>query len=160
MRLKTRVLIIILASLVGLLIMGVFGLHAMRQSMYEERRAQISQLLDFSESLLKYYQSLETSGKMTREEAQARAKEAIGAQKQGINNYFFIRNLKDDYFIQHPIASRLGKPDDGGKVPDGRSVVQAYRDELAKSTDNKAFLELNTLKPGAPENITYPKCHL
>ena len=156
MRLKTRVLIIILASLLGLVIMGFFGLHSMRQSMYEERRAQINQSLDFTESLLKYFYAQEASGKLTREEAQARAKEAIGAQKQG-NNYYFIRTLKDDYFVLHPIASRLGKPDDGGKFPDGRTVVQAYRDELAKSTDNKAFLELNTLKPGAPENKTYPK---
>ena len=62
MRLKTRVLIIILASLMGLVIMGFFGLHAMRQSMYEERRAQITQLLDFSESMLKYYHSPQLSG--------------------------------------------------------------------------------------------------
>ena len=81
MQLKTRVLIIILASLLGLITMGAFGLHAMRQSMYEERRSQISQLLDFSETLLKHYHAQEVSGKLTREEAQARAKEAIGAQR-------------------------------------------------------------------------------
>ena len=94
MQLKTRVLIIILASLLGLITMGAFGLHAMRQSMYEERRSQISQLLDFSETLLKHYHAQEVSGKITREEAQARAKEAIGAQRQGKNNYFFIRTLQ------------------------------------------------------------------
>lgn len=157
MQLKTRVLIIILASLLGLITMGAFGLHAMRQSMYEERRSQISQLLDFSETLLKHYHAQEVSGKLTREEAQARAKEAIGAQRQGNNNYFFIRTLTDDYFVHHPIASRVGKADDGGKVADGRTVVQAYRDELAKSSDNKGFIELKTLKPGAGDNKTYPK---
>ena len=156
MRLKTRVMIIVLASLIGLVTMGAFGLHALRQSLYEERRAQISQLLDFCESLLKFYHAQETSGKMSREEAQERAKEVIGAQRKG-SDYFFIRNLKTDYFVLHPIASRMGKPDDGGRVADGRSAVQAYRDGLAKSTDNKAFVELNTLKPGAPENVTFPK---
>ena len=130
MRLKTRVLIIILASHLGLLVMSFFGLHAMRQSIYDERRAQISQLLDFCDSLLKYYHAQETTGKLSREEAQTRAKEALGAQKQG-SNYFFVRTLKDDYFVLHPIASRMGKPDDGGKMPDGRTVVQAYRDALA-----------------------------
>ena len=156
MQLKTRVLIIILASLLGLITMGAFGLHAMRQSMYEERRAQIGQLLDFSDTLVKHYYSQEVSGKLSREEAQARAKEAIGAQRQG-NNYFFIRTLTDDYFVHHPIASRVGKADDGGKMPDGRTVVQAYRDELDKSTDNKGYIELKTMKPGAAENKTYPK---
>ena len=85
MRLKTRVLIIIIASLVGLVAMGSFGLYSMRQGMMEERRAQITQLLDFADSQLKYFQGLEVSGKLSREEAQARAKEAIGAQKQGSN---------------------------------------------------------------------------
>ena len=157
MRLKTRVLIIITASLVGLVAMGSFGLYSMRQGMMEERRAQITQLLDFADSQLKYFQELETSGKLTREEAQARAKEAIGAQKQGNNNYFFIRTLKDDFFVHHPIASRMGKPDDGGKLPDGRTTVQAYRDELAKSQDNKAFLELKAPKPGSQDKTQYPK---
>ncbi len=158
MKLKTRVLIIIATSLVGLAAMGAFGLYSMRQGMMDERRAQITQLLDFTESQLKYFQGLEASGKLTREEAQARAKEAIGAQKQGSDNYFFIRTLTDDFFVLHPIASRLGKADNGGSMPDGRSVVQAYRDELAKSNSNKAFLELRTLKPGSKDKAAlYPK---
>jgi signal transduction histidine kinase len=156
MRLKTRVLIIIAASLAGLLAMGSFGLYSMRQSMMEERRAQITQLLDFADAQLKYYQSLETSGKMTREEAQARAKESIGAQKQG-NNYFFIRTLKDDFFVYHPDASRLGKADNGGMLPDGRTTAQAYRDALAQSKDNKAFIELRTAKPGSQDKTQFPK---
>lgn len=156
MRLKTRVLIIILASLVGLLVMAGAGLHALRQSLYEERRAQIAQLLDFSEALIKHYYGLETAGILSRDEAQQRAREAIAAQKQG-NNYFFIRNLKDDYFILHPIASRLGRPDDGGKTPDGRTVVQAYRDGLEKSPNGRAFIELEAPKPGVPAQKSFPK---
>ncbi len=83
-------------------------------------------------------------------------KEAIAAQRQG-NDYFFVRNLNDDYFILHPIRSRLGKPDDGGKTPDGRTVVQAYRDELARSADNKAFIELTAPKPGVPGKRVFRK---
>ena len=157
MRLKTRVLIIIAASLMGLLVMGFIGLYSMRLSMLEERRAQIAQLLDFADSQLRYFQGLEASGKLTREEAQTRAKEAIGAQRQGADNYFFIRSLNDDYFVMHPISSRLGKPDDGGRLPDGRTVVQAYREALASSKDNKGYIELNTLKPGSNNDKRYPK---
>lgn len=156
MQLRTRVLVIILASLLGLLIMAGVGLHALRQSLYEERRAQISQLLDFSESLVKYYYAQETTGKLSREEAQARAKEAIAAQKHD-NDYFFIRNLNDNYFILHPISSRLGKPDDGGKTPDGRIVVEAYRQELENSQDYKAYIQLTAPKPGVSANKSFAK---
>lgn len=157
MRLKTRVLIIVSTSLLSLLVMGIFGLYSMRQGMMEERRAQITQLLDFADSQLRYFYGLELSGKLTREEAQARAMEAIGAQRQGSNNYFFIRSLKDDNFLLHPIASRVGKPDNGGVMPDGRTVAQINRDELAKSKDNKGFLELRALKPGTQDQKLYPK---
>lgn len=157
MRLKTRVLIIVAASLLGLLVMGFIGLYSMRISMLQERRAQITQLLDFADSQLRYFQGLEASGKLTREEAQNRAKESIGAQKQGSDNYFFIRNLNDDYFVLHPLSSMMGKPNDGGKLPDGSTTVQAYRDGLAKSKDNKAFIELNTFKPGSQDGKRYPK---
>lgn len=156
MRLKSRVLIIVAASLLGLAVMGLFGLYSMRQALLEERRAQITQLLDFADSQLKYFHGLETTGTLSRDEAQARAKEAIGSQKQG-SNYFFIRTLSDDYFVHHPIAERMGKPDDGGKLADGRTVVQAYRDALAKSAGNKAFIELQTTKPGDPTKALYPK---
>ncbi len=157
MRLKTRVLIIVSASLISLLVMSLFGLYSMRQGMMEERRAQITQLLDFADSQLRYFHGLEVSGKLTREEAQARAKEAIGAQRQGSNNYFFIRSLTNDTFLLHPIASRVGKEDNGGLMPDGRTVAQANREALAQSKDNKAFIELSTLKPGTQDQKLYPK---
>jgi signal transduction histidine kinase len=156
MRLKTRVLIIVSASLISLLVMGVFGLYSMRQGMMEERRAQITQLLDFADSQLRYFHGQEVSGRLTREEAQARAKEAIGAQRQG-SNYFFIRSLSNDTFLLHPIASRVGKEDNGGLMPDGRTVAQANRDSLAQSKDNKGFIELSTLKPGTQDQKLYPK---
>ena len=92
MRLKNRVMVIISASLASLTIMGLFGLYTMRQSVMEEREAQIVQLLDFADSQLRYFHALELNGHMNREVAQARAMEAISAQRQD-SNYFFIRSL-------------------------------------------------------------------
>ena len=156
MRLKTRVLIIIIASLAGLIIMGAFGLYSMRQSVMEERRSQISQLLDFANSQLKYFHELETSGKMTRAEAQALAIQSIAAQKQG-DNYFFIRTLTDETFIYHPDAKRIGKADPGAKLSDGRTTLQAYRDELAVSKNDKGFIVTNVARPNSDNKELLPK---
>ena len=65
--------------------------------------------------------------------------------------------MSDDIFVYHPIPSRMGKPDDGGRLPDGRTTAQAYRDALAASRDNKAFIELTAPKPGAQDKKLYPK---
>ena len=141
MRLKTRVQIIILASLLGLMIMGSFGLHTIRQGLYNERHAQIGQLLDFSDSLIKFYYAQETSGKMSREEAQARAKEALSALRKD-SNYFIVRSVHDNVLLVHATASRVGKVDAGGKALDGRPVMEAYVDAIQKSKNGQGFVEL------------------
>ena len=156
MRLKTRIFIIIFASLVGLLAIGSLGLYSMRQTMMDERQAQITQLLLFTEAQLKYFHALETNGTMTREEAQSRAKEAIAAHTQG-DNFFFIRNLADASFIYHVIPSRVGKQDPGAVGPDGRTALQTTHDELAKSKDNKAFMIAYSPRASGADKKPYPK---
>lgn len=156
MRFKTRIWIIVSAALIGMAVMAVSGLIQLRQSLLEERETQIAQLLDFAESQLKYFHGLETSGKLTREEAQARARESIAAQRKG-DDYFFIRSLTDDILIHHPVAERIGKIDAGTKLPDGRSSAQAYREELAKSQNNKAFIVIQTTRPNSADKKNYPK---
>lgn len=69
MRLKTRVLIIVLASLLGLVVMGIFGLLTTKKTMMVERQAQITLLLDFADAQLRYYHSQEVAGRYSREEA-------------------------------------------------------------------------------------------
>lgn len=157
MRLKTRIQIIVLASLCGMFAISGFGLYTIRKNLYEERHAQINQSLDFADALIRHYHAQEINGKMSRANAQARAIEAIGAQRQGIRNYYFIREQGSDKFVHHPITSRMGQPDDGGTLPDGRTVVQAYREGLEKSADNKTYLKLEATKPGEPEYLRFPK---
>lgn len=156
MRLKTRVLIIVTASLIGLLAMGAFGLYSLRQAMLQERHAQIAQLLLFTEAQLNYFHAQETGGKMSRDEAQGRAIEAIAAQKQG-DNYIFIRSLADDSFVYHPVASRMGKKDPGAIMSDGRTTAQSYREALAKSSDGMAFVFTETARPNSTNPKTYAK---
>lgn len=156
MNVKTRIWIIVAAALVSMTVMAVGGLYQLRQSLLSERRAQITQLLDFADAQLKYFHALETNGKMSREEAQARAKESIAAQKMG-SNYFFIRSLTDDIFIYHPVASRMGKADPGAKMPDGRMNSLAYREDLAKSKDNKVFMTVNAARPNNQDKTPQPK---
>ncbi|SFN78104.1 Cache domain-containing protein [Formivibrio citricus] len=156
MRLKTRVWIIIIASVLGLLVMGAFGLYSMRQGMLEERKAQISQLLDFADAQLKYFHGLEKTGKLSREEAQAQAREALSAQRRG-NDYFVVRSIQDNVLLVHATAARVGKVDAGGKTLDGRPVMDAYKEAIAKSGTGKGFVTLGAVRPNTPDKKLYTK---
>ena len=156
MKLRTRILMIVAAALLGMVVMALLGLFQLRESMYEERRSQITQMLDVAEAQMKYFQTLETSGKMTREEAQARAKESITAQRTK-DNYFIVRNVADNMLLVHGTASRVGKVDPGGKTLDGRPVMEVYKEEIAKSKNGKGFVELGAVRPGSEDKTIYKK---
>lgn len=156
MRIRTKIWGMALTALLGLFVIAFAGLHAMRQNILDERRAQIVQLLDFVEAMADHYYSLEVSGKLTREEAQARAKEAIGAQRQGEHHYYFVRNW-NDVMLVHPVPSRINKADDGGKMPDGRTVVETYKSALKQSKTGKAVYWSASPQPDKEKNKNYPK---
>ncbi|SFN50415.1 Cache domain-containing protein, partial [Formivibrio citricus] len=156
MKLRTRILIIVAAALLGMAVMAVGGLYQMRESMHAERRAQIGQLLEFANASLKHFHAQETSGKLTREEAQARAKETLASQRVG-DSYYFVRSMTDDSFVLHADPKRVGKPDPGAKLPDGRTAVQVIREGLASSKDGKAFVLSYTARPGSADKTLYPK---
>ncbi|MFC7422292.1 methyl-accepting chemotaxis protein [Iodobacter arcticus] len=156
MKLRTRIWIIVIAAFLGIIIVSVGSLFQLRQSMMQERRAQIIQLLDLAKAQLTHFQELEVTGKLSREEAQSRAKEALAAQRAG-STYFFIRSMTDDTFVFHINPKRMGKPDPGAKSPDGRTAVQVIRDGLAESKDGKAFALTYVARPGSEDKTVYPK---
>ena len=156
MRLKTRVLIIVLASLLGLVVMGIFGLLTTKKTMMVERQAQITLLLDFADAQLRYYHSQEVAGRYSREEAQARAKEALSAQRKG-SDYFIVRSIADNVLLVHATASRVGKVDPGGKALDGRPVMEAYMEAIAKSGTGQGFVELAAVRPNSGDKNLYKK---
>ncbi|MEI7612805.1 MAG: methyl-accepting chemotaxis protein [Betaproteobacteria bacterium] len=156
MKLRTRILIIVIASLAGMIVMSAQGLLQLRHSMYTERQMQIAQLLDIATAQLKYYQNLEVSGSLTRSEAQARAKEAISAQRT-VDNYFIVRNLEDNMLLVHANPSRIGKIDPGGKTIDGRQVIDVYKEEINKNKGGKGFVMLEAIRPGSEDKSLYKK---
>lgn len=156
MNVKAKIWTIVVAALIGMAFMAACGLYQLRQSVQDERREQITQLLDFADAQLKYFYHLETIGELSREEAQTRAKESIAAQKKG-SSYFFIRSLTNDVFVYHPVASRMGKSDPGERMHDGRMNALAYREDLAKSKDNKVFLTVYAARPNVEDKTPQPK---
>jgi methyl-accepting chemotaxis protein len=156
MKFRTRLLILVAAALVGMTAMAMIGLFQLRQSMMEERRSQIALLLDVASAQLKYFNELEISGKLTREEAQARAKESIAAQRSQ-DTYFVVRNVADNMLLVHATTSRVGKIDVGGKAQDGRQVVDVYKEEVARSKDGKGFVSLAAVRPGSEDKTLYKK---
>ena len=157
MKFTTRIWVIVVTSLLGLIVMGSLGLYSLRDSMIESRKKEISQHLNFANAQLKYFQNQEKLGLMSRAEAQAKAKEAIGAMRSG-NDYFTVRAYSDGATLVHPMESRIGKIDDQMRMKDGRSLVQTYKDGLDQSENGLAFVWVSVPNPEKMgDKALYPK---
>ena len=131
MKLRNRILLIIAAALFGIVLTSAFGLYALRQNLYESRQEEIHKVSLLSRGVLERYQKLEASGKLSREEAQTQAKEALSGLRHE-DDYIFVRTM-DNQMLVHADASRIGKVDKGSKTSDGRMTSDIYVDELSKS---------------------------
>ncbi|MEN3112029.1 methyl-accepting chemotaxis protein [Uliginosibacterium paludis] len=150
MKLSTRLILLVLTTLFGVLLVGGYGVIQLRQSMQEARRAQIENLLGMAVGMLDSLHKQETAGKLSTADAQARAAEAIVGLRRG-DNYLFARDA-EDRFVAHVNPDRVGKLDKGTKMPDGRYVVELYRAALAKQ-GKTAFVEILQAKPGEKAQV-------
>ncbi|WP_035056344.1 methyl-accepting chemotaxis protein [Andreprevotia chitinilytica] len=126
MKLSTRLAIIVACAILGLIIVAGFALQSIRTTMLEDRRIEIRTVLDLVGKQIAFFQEQERSGKLSHEEAQARAIAAASGLHNG-SDYVFIRTSSNLYLV-HPDPRKLGKVETGYKLPDGRNSLQATED--------------------------------
>ncbi len=85
----------------------VVSLNSLYSAMFAERLTKIEEITESAVSIAAHYHGLETSGAMTREEAQAAAKAAIGAIRYEGDNYVFAYDFNGINLI-HPKTSLVG----------------------------------------------------
>ncbi|NTV51199.1 MAG: methyl-accepting chemotaxis protein [Geobacteraceae bacterium] len=112
----------------------------------EEKKATVSYLVQETTSLLVSYQKQIEAGALTKEEAQKRAAERIGAMRYDGTNYLWINDLGPK-MVMHPLKPELnGKDLSENKDPNGKALFV----EMAKvcKDKGKGFVEYAWSKPG------------
>ncbi len=150
MKLSSRLAIIVICSVIGLVLMAAFGLHTLRQTMLEDRHNELRAVLSLAKGQVAYFQSLEKNGTLSREVAQAKAVEALSSLRDGKTAYVWVRTTGAlALVLPENQKEGLGKVDFGKKLPDGRFDFQRYLDLLASS--EFGFVEIAVKKPGNDE---------
>ena len=153
MKLRHRILAIVASALLGVLLISLVGLQALRQNMIEGRQEQILKIAQLSIGVMQRYQALEASGALTREQAQAKAIEAISGLRNN-DDYVFVRTM-DNRMLVHADPKRVGQVDKGSPTSDGRMTTDVYVQELAHS--DRAFMTAYIARPGDPAHVPVPK---
>ena len=149
MKLATRLSLIVGGTALGILVLVTLALHTLHDSMLADRQSQILSVVRYGGKLVESFVAPEKAGSLTREEAQRRAIQALGSLRVE-GDYVFARRT-DGYVLVHPDARKQGKVDSGGKLPDGRTVMQAYLSALENRTE--AVVDIYAKRPGQDDFI-------
>ncbi|WP_174873440.1 methyl-accepting chemotaxis protein [Vogesella oryzae] len=149
MKLSTRLLVLIAASLLGLVLLGGFALHAIHRTLVNEKELQITNLLKVAEHVVAQQVKLAQDGKLPEADAKQQALKTLGMIRND-EMYFFARD-SGNVMLLHPKAERIGKVDDGGKTPDGRTSVQVYEDALKAQPYGMVYI--TAARPGGNEEL-------
>jgi methyl-accepting chemotaxis protein len=153
MKMRHRILSIVAAALVGILLISAFCLQSLRQNMLESRQEQILKVARLCTGVFDRYRAQEESGKLTREQAQALAVEALsGLHFQ--DDYIFVRTLEGRMLV-HADPKRVGTIDKGSKTADGRMTSEVYVQDLAKA--DYTFMTAFVARPGDASKTPVPK---
>ena len=149
MKLSTRLGLVVGCATLGALILVFISLQTIHATMLNDRQEEIKMMVTLAKKQVDTYIDLEHSGTISREEAQARAKEALSGLRNG-DDYVFVRAM-DATVLVHPDPRKEGKVDVGSRLADGRNLMETYLDAI-KTTDF-ALVTINTKRPNGQAEV-------
>jgi len=149
LRSKFRIQVAIIT--LGVLSLAGFGIWNQRTTMLLEKQEKSKNLVEVPYSILEQQHRLEAEGKISREEAQRRAIEAIRAIRYDANNYFWINDERPN-IVLHPLRPELeGRDVSSFRDPTGKAVFVAFVE--ASRTPEGGYVYYLWPKPGAVEPV-------
>ncbi|MBD8617131.1 methyl-accepting chemotaxis protein, partial [Pseudomonas putida] len=89
MKVSHRLFIISACACAGLLAIAAFALNALHNTMLDDRRREIHTVLNLAGKQVEFFQGEEKAGRLSTEQAQARAIEALAGLRDGKNAYIW-----------------------------------------------------------------------
>ena len=150
-KISTRLFFLVGLALAVFAATAVYKLYDSHDSMVAERKAKLNALDENVITMLKHFHDLETAGTLTREEAQARALEAVRPMRYEDAGYFWINDMSNT-MVMHPIKPALeGQDLSGLKDPTGKHFFQEFI-KVVKA-DGEGYVDYYWPKPGAEEPV-------
>src|SRR3990167_5606512 len=146
-----RLWLILLVAIVMLVFQGALLLRQIHTDLYAAKGEKTQHVVQSVAGILKHYHSLESSGGISREEAQAQAMEVIKGLRYDGQEYFWI-NDQPPVMIMHPTNPKLdGQSLSGFKDPDGKALFN----EMVAISKSQGAGQVNYRwpKPGSSEPV-------
>lgn len=146
LKVSTRMHVLTVLTLIGLVILCIAALFQLKQSMMEDRMTKIRNLVEFAHTQLAFYDDQVKSGQMPLEQAQTAAKNALRKARYDEKEYFWINDFHP-YTIMHPIKPELeGKDQTENRDPTGKQLYVEFV-KVVKA-QGAGYVDYQWAKPG------------
>ena len=146
-----KALTISLAFLLPLLALLGWLLQTQTTDSLQARKDSTRQNVEVAHGILVWAHGREAAGEMSREQAQAVAKQAIAKLRYDGKEYFWINDMAPRV-VMHPIKPDLDGSDVGGmKDPNGLALFQAFVATVRR--DGRGFVNYQWPRPGSEQPV-------
>ncbi|MBV5299172.1 MAG: cache domain-containing protein [Rhodoferax sp.] len=142
---RAKLGILTLASILGLILVTSFSARDQYQQSLKDRQQRVQQQVEAASGVLIWAHQLETSGKVSKEQAQEMAKAAIVQMRYDKKEYFWINDMQG-IMLMHPKADLIGKGGDAIRDPNGFLILDEGVKVVRK--DGSGFMSYFWPKPG------------
>jgi len=99
MRVATRMQLLVGLTLSGLLVLCLVSLFLLRESMLEDRKERVLNLIEVAQGILEHHHKQAATGLLSVEAAQHNARDSLRGLRYGDNDYFFIFDTEGNYLM-------------------------------------------------------------
>jgi methyl-accepting chemotaxis protein len=123
---RSKILVAVLVPVAGMVAFVIFGAFNLRQSMLEDRKQHVHQMVESAIAIFDSYAQLADQGKLTPEEARERAKTAVRAIRFGNGDYVYAYTSAGILQVLGPKPSLEGNDRTQERDPTGKYFVQEF----------------------------------
>ena len=150
-KVSTRMHLMVGLTMVGLVILCFAALLQIKETMIEDRKAKIRNLVEYAHSQLAFYDEQVKAGTMSLEQAQTLAKNTLRKARYDEKEYFWLNDYHPKS-VMHPIKPELeGKDMTDNKDPTGKQLYVEFV-KVVKA-DGAGFVDYLWSKPGLTEPV-------
>ena len=107
-KINARLMLLVAATVIGMLAVGAVGLLDLRANLFEARQDKLQSVVETARSVIADYHHRAQTGEMSEPDALRRALEAVQIMKYGHGDYLFILDPKVT-IIAHPDPKQVGR---------------------------------------------------
>ncbi|MDY0872288.1 methyl-accepting chemotaxis protein [Dongia rigui] len=105
-RIATRLALVVLAAIVGMLAIGAHGAFDLKSTLLEDRKIKTRHVVEVAYGLVDHFAKQAQAGTMSEDEAKQRAMAALEGLRYDEKEYFWINDMTPR-MLMHPISKKL-----------------------------------------------------